>query len=260
MPPEVAWKFQRLVWTLNFVGSALVIWRVCHLGLHKKYRYFLLYLALSFVRTAILLRFSPLSPAYYTIWSYTQPLLWISYVLVISELYSLALREYRGIYSLSRWFLLAAVSASVLVSALTVLPTMTRPPVRYPLLYYYALIERGLVTGLAIFLFLLLAMIAWFAIPLSRNLLIHGTIYTAYFVANNVTALYWAGAIQTTYLSNVSKLAVGLACQLCWVFFLTRRGEDRISSLLLGRNPLAERRLLGQLENLNATLLRTARK
>ena len=103
-------------------------------------------------------------------------------------------------------------------------------------------------------------MIAWFTIPLDRNLLIHGTVYTAYFVANNVTALLWKGAKQYSYISNVSKLSVGLVCLLCWVFFLTRRGEDRISSLLLGRNPLAEKRLLGQLENLNATLLRTARK
>ena len=131
---------------------------------------------------------------------------------------------------------------------------------KYPMLYYYALIERGLVSGLAIFLFLLLAMIAWFTIPLSRNLLTHGTVYTAYFVANNVTALYWKGAKQAAYTSNVSKLSVGLVCLLCWVFFLTRRGEDRVSSLLLGRNPLQEKRLLGQLENLNATLLRTARK
>jgi len=45
-----------------------------------------------------------------------------------------------------------------------------------------------------------------------------------------------------------------------WVFFLSRRGEDRIASLHLGRNALVERKLLTQLENLNATLLRTARK
>ena len=33
-----------------------------------------------------------------------------------------------------------------------------------------------------------------------------------------------------------------------------------MTSLQLGRSPLAEKRLLGQLEHLNATLLRTARK
>jgi hypothetical protein len=44
------------------------------------------------------------------------------------------------------------------------------------------------------------------------------------------------------------------------VLLLSRTGEDRTASLRLGRSQLEERRLLGQLQTLNATLLRTARK
>jgi len=103
--------------------------------------------------------------------------------------------------------------------------------------------------------------VAWFPVPLSRNLLTHCSVYSAYFFANNVTALYWhTGARQATYTSNVAKLSVAITCYLCWVFFLTRQGEGRTTSLRLGRNPIEEKRLLGQLESLNATLLRTARK
>jgi hypothetical protein len=44
------------------------------------------------------------------------------------------------------------------------------------------------------------------------------------------------------------------------VFFLSRSGEERTTSLTLGRSETEERRLLGQLQALNSTLLRTAHK
>jgi hypothetical protein len=255
-----AWIFQRFVWTLNFVGSALVAWKLCSLGLQKTYRFFVAYMALSALRTAVLFPFAPTTWTYYRIWSATEPLFWLCYILVVGELYSLVFRRYQGIYSLGRWFFFVAVGAAVIISALTVLPAMASPLPRIPLLYYYALIQRGIVTALAIFLLMLLGLVAWFLIPLSRNLLLHCVIYSAYFFATNVIALYWGGAKGAAYASNVAKLSVGLACYLCWVLFLSHRGEDRIASLRLGRNPLHEKRLLGQLETLNATLLRTARK
>jgi hypothetical protein len=98
-------------------------------------------------------------------------------------------------------------------------------------------------------------------VPLSRNLLIHCSVYSAYFFVNNVTNLYWhLGGTDATYWYNMSRYAVALACYFCWAFFLSPSGEDRTASLNLGRSPLEEKRLLGQLEGLNATLLRTARK
>src|SRR5258708_22866312 len=106
-------------------------------------------------------------------WIGSEAILWLSYVLVVFELYSLVLKRYRGIYSLGRMFFFAAVAASTIISAITVLPTMTGKLATHPLLNYYALIERGVVTSLAIFLLLLLSLVTWFPVPLSRNLLTH---------------------------------------------------------------------------------------
>ena len=216
---------------------------------------------LAVVRTAVLFPFGPKTDIYYRIWAITQPLLWLSYLLIVSELYSLVLRQYPGIRSLSRWFFFGGVATTAVISALTVLPTMGAPPTRYPLIYYYALIERGVATSLAIFLLLLLLMVTWFTIPLSRNLLTHCIVYSVYFFANNVSFLYrHLGGVHASYLHNMSKLTVALGCYFCWAFLLSRSGEDRTASLRLGRSPLEEKRLLGQLDGLNATLLRTARK
>ena len=116
--------FETSLWTLNFLASAFVVWRLYSLGLQKTYRYFFAGMALAVLRTAILFPFGPRTEIYYHIWVATQPLLWLSYVLIVAELYSLALRHYRGIYSLGRWFFFGAVAIATIISALTVLPTI----------------------------------------------------------------------------------------------------------------------------------------
>jgi hypothetical protein len=258
---QLAWVLQKSFWTLNVLASALVVGRLYWVGLHRVYHFFFASLAFALLRSAALFPFGTRSLTYYRIWVSTEPILWIFYILVVFELYSLVLKQYRGIYSLGRMFFFAAVATSTIISAMTVLPTMTGALAKNPLLYYYSLVERGVVTSLAVFLLLLLALVTWFPVPLSRNLLIHCSVYTAYFFIYNVINLYWHWrGKDAVYWTNMSKYTVGLACYFCWAFFLSRSGEDRTASLRLGRSPLEEKRLLGQLEGLNATLLRTARK
>jgi hypothetical protein len=236
---RVSWTVVvRVIWSLNFAASALVIWRLYSLDLHKTYRYFFASMALSVARTAVLFAFSPGDEIYYQVWAATQPLVWL--------------------------FFFSAVTVSVLISGLTILPGLANEanlPARSLLLYYYGFIERGLITSLAIFLLLLLAFVAWFGIPLSSNLLKHCAFYSGYFFASNVIQLYWHTQVaRTGNIASALKLSVAFVCLMCWVFFLSRRGEDRTASLRLGRNAVAEKKLLTQLENFNATLLRSARK
>jgi hypothetical protein len=260
-PLRILWIVNNSLWILNLLGSALVIWRLYFVGLQKTYRFFFAYMVLSLVRSVILYQFNPLKETYYQIWVFTQPLLWLLFVLVVSELYSLVLRQYPGIYSVSRWFFFGAVTLSAVISAATVFITMAGPPARHPMLYYSALVERGVVTSLAVFLLLLLALVAGFSVPLSRNLLTHFWVYSAYFFSNNVIVLYWhSGSKNAGYAASIWRLSVALICYSCWVFLLSRTGEKRTAALHLGRNPLEEKRLLGQLATLNATLLRTAQK
>jgi len=257
------------LWASNLVGSALVIWRLYSLDLHKIYRFFFASMALSLIRSAILFPFAPNNPTYYRIWVSTQPLIWLAYALVVFELYRLVLAQYRGIYSLGRWFFFGAIGVALLLCALTVAPTVevasstARASGRPPLLVFYALTERGTQTVLAVLLLLLLAFVAGFAVPLGRNLLIHSVVYTVYFIVGNISNLFWSsssGRERAPLWSGFARLGVAAACYAAWAFLLSRRGEDRITSLHLGRNAGAEKRLLGQLEDLNATLIGAARK
>src|SRR5207248_7683527 len=186
---EPLWILYRCIWALNLLATALVIWRLFHLGLNKTYRFFLASMAIGLLRSLALFPFSPRSQPYYQIWVWTQPILWLFQVLVVFELYALVLRQYRGIYTVGRVFLFGAIAASALFSALTVLPTRVASPSEYRV-YYYWLLERAVVTSLVVFLALLLLLVVWFAVPLSRNLLTHCLVYSAYFFSNNMVFLY----------------------------------------------------------------------
>jgi hypothetical protein len=259
--PETEWIIIRFLWTVNVLACALVLWRLYTLGLHKRYRFFFLAFLVKVARSAVLLPFGPRMPIYLKIWIVTEPMLWVSYALVVYELYTLVLKHYQGIYSLSRWFFFAAVATSSIVSMLTVLPTMSGALTLNPVLHHYALLERALFTSLAIFLFLLLALVAWFPVPLSRNLLTHAYLYSAYFLTGNVLTLYWhVGGKDNSKNYDILQLSISILCFASWAFFLSRSGEERITSLRLGRNDDQERRLLHQLESFNSTLLRSARK
>jgi hypothetical protein len=263
---RTAWTIQNAIWALNFLGTALVIWRLFSLGLHKKYRFFFAGFFLALARTAALLPFKTTDPAYFQIWVATQPLLWLSYALIVYELYSLVLLHYPGLRSLGRWFFFIAVGVALGIALLASLPALgaSARPGRPQIMYSYVFTEGILTGSLAILLFLLLALMTWFTVPMSRNLLIHCTVYSAYFFAQNVVLLYWRlggqAANRVNVASGIARMSVALLCYCFWVILLTKQGEERPASLSLGRSPDFERRALGQLEKLNATLLQTAKK
>ena len=256
------WVLLKFLWAVNLTGSVLVVWRLYTLDLHRKYRFFFFGILVQVARSVSLLPFSVYSRTYYEIWVWTEPWLWLCYVLVVHEIYSLVLKQYHGIYSIGRRFFFVAIAISSVVESMLVLSTTaTVLTGRHRMLFPYALVERSIFGALGIFLFLLLALVTWFPVPLSRNLLLHATIYTAYFFINNVFVMIWqfTGRQAAAFVFDV-RLLTAIVCYTSWVVFLSRSGEERTTSLTLGRNEDEERRLLGQLQALNSTLLRTAHK
>jgi hypothetical protein len=262
MDLKKARAFSDLLWQLNVAGTSIAIVRLYREGLHKTYRWFFGYLIVSLLRTLLLYSFRPSDPVYMKIWLATEPILWVFYVGVVTELYSLFLSKYPGISSWAAKFFYGASAASAMVSALVVF--MTPGGVRKgPELYHFELLaERGIVGSLALFLLLLLMMVAFFPVPQSRNLLIHCCLFTGYFFAANVIGMV-VQIFELKWLvlfANNARLAVALICQVCWALLLSSRGEERRRARGLGVNLFNEKKLLEQMETLNASLLRSTRK
>lgn len=247
-----------LLWMLNIAVGGAIAWRLLALDLHKRYRWFFLYWILTGARSVLLIISWKDQWTYATIWLYTQPFIWLVNVLVVLEIYSLTLGAHRGIYSLARWFMFGAVGLSSCLAFFSLVPTWGEPKHGYEV----ALIaERGIRTSLALFLLLMVVFIQLYPMPLRRNLVLHSFIFTAFFLSSSVAILYRnLGGWMASPLASQINMALGLASQIAWLALLSKQGEAVPATRRLHRDASDEKRLLEQLDAINATLLRAGRK
>lgn len=244
-------------------GCALVSIKLLWTGLYRRYQAFFAYLAFRFFYTlALLFVFTDTRSAKYGwFWILTEPIIWIFYVLVVVELYSLILEKHKGLSTLGRWVLYVGLSISILISGLTLLPQLTGGRAqRSHLLPYYFAIERGVDLSLLIFLLLILLWLTRYPVPLSRNVVVHSVAYSILFLSNTggLLARVIFGFSPSNSL-DAFFMAIGAVCILLWLILLTPKGEDvRVSLPVFG--PEHEERILSQLDALNKTLLKASRE
>ncbi len=252
--------FRHIFWLITIAGGAVTAVKLYWLGLHRVYQFFFTYLALRTLRSGGMWFLEPHRNLYGWTWVLTQPLVWLFYVLIVLELYSLVLRSFRGIYTMSRWLLAAGLGLGVGISALSFLATRTNAAERSPVLQYYTMIERGLDVSLVIFLLVLVAFLAWYPVPLNRNTLAHAIVYCVFFVSDSAVLLIRnLGGSAVNPAVNVGVLGISSLCVILWAVLFTRRGEERKAALLHAFPPGEEARLIGQLAALNRTLTRSGR-
>jgi len=246
------------LWLLTIVVGAFALIRLYHAGLHRTYRFFFVYLGFQTLRSGVLMLFDPRTNAYAWTWVVTEAVIWVLYVLIVLELYSLVFRDYRGIYSLSQWALYAALAISLILSAVSLAATWNQQPEHYPILANIFLIERGVASSLVLFLLLIVAFLTWFPVPLSRNMVVHCVMFCVYFLSTSGSHLYRSlqGEQVQRAVSDV-LLGVSLLCVTGWLTLLNRRGEEVPSGLRYQWKPADEQRLIGQLDALNRALSRS---
>ncbi len=249
------------LWLLTVLGGAAAVIQLYRFDLHAVYPYFFAYLALRTLRSAALFIFlKPNTAAYGWIWVLTQPLVWIFYVLILLELYALVLRGYRGIYTLSRWLLALGLASGVAVSMASYWLAHPNGPEKSPVLQYYVMVERGVDSTLVIFLFVLIAFLVWYPVPLSRNVRRHAMVYSVFFLSTSAALLarHVFGA-EVNHAVNTALLGISSLCTVLWCFVFSPRGEEVSEPLRLQAEAADGRRLVEQLGALNRSLSRSIR-
>ena len=200
------------------------------------------------------------SALYMQVWIITEPIRWILFILLVLELYSLILERHRGLYSAGRWALSAAMAVAMLVSLISLVPA-TGSGTLSRLYAFYMLTERGLLASLVVFLLLLLWFLSRYPVELSRNVLVHSATYALYFIAGSLVILA-RGMLGYEFAQPVNLALMGITffCMVVWAAFLTPAGEKITRKSRPTWIPGDERRLLEQLDSLNAALLRVSRK
>lgn len=251
------YALQQVLWVVGLGLSAALAVKMYMQRLYRTYVWFFVFLCFEILRSLVLLPIPPKTNLYGWLFLASQPVLWVIYILVVLELYSLTFSAYQGIVSLSRWVVSGSLGIAVAFSTITLAADFSGPTGRYKLLVYYSVVERGLAFSLVIFLLLITLFLLWCPIAIRRNLVLHTGLYTLYFLASTFALFVRnVSGYQVTPAVNTVLLFINIVCFGEWLWRFDRTGETAPLPLKKAWRPEDERRLMRQMEALNATILR----
>jgi hypothetical protein len=241
------------------LGSVLMTFMLYRTGLYRRYTIFFAFFIFR-IPNGIWPLFLPVSsPVYQQVWVLTEPIGLGFYILMVVELYKLVLEKYRGLYTLGRWALCISLVISVSISAISLLPRI-QPSMPQPskIMFYMLATQRGVDTGLAIFIVLILFFLSLFPVRLSRNVRVHALVFSIFFLSHTfVTLMRSLFGLHMANTVNTVLLGVTAASMAAWLTLLRSAGEEsRDGPTLYGQEE--ESRLLKHLDSLNAALLRAS--
>jgi hypothetical protein len=250
---------------LNLVvvaGTAILSVRLFASSLYLRYRAFFYYLIFATVREGVLSQLDSGKALYQQIWVLTEPIEWLFMALVVLELYSLVLQDYKGLATVGRWALMLAIGVALAASCISLIaPSIHTTQGR--LMTYYYLAERAVYFSLIVFLVTILGVLMQYPITLSRNVIVHSMLFTVFFLCN--VAVFTV--LSTRGFAKELLDAVGIVMNVIeivalgsWLVLLTPAGELRKLRLRPSWMPGKEEQLVSQLNNINAALLRATRK
>jgi hypothetical protein len=252
---------ERWLWGAVYAAQVLLLLRLYREGLHRRYRFFAGYLAAQVAEASVLLLLRQGTTAYGVAYVAFAPVIGLCTVLAALEVYDLVLRDYPGIRTLGRWAVSGGLVAALAIAGLTLAPDLSNPAEAYPLMRSFHVFQRALYSALLLFVVFISAFLVWFPVPLTRNAVLHTIVFTVSFAGKSVALLLRnVGGVEFRLISSTLNLAIAACCLAAWTLFLTQRGEQQ--TVVFGHRwrPEDSDRLVKQLDSINATLLRSARR
>ena len=242
---------------LLVLGSALTALKLFSTGLYKQYPIFFLYFVFRVPNSIWPLALDIRSNSYFYCYVITLPLVLVFYILLVRELYQLVLRDYRGLQTAGRWTMYLSLVGSVVIAILTLLPKIqSSMPQRSKIMGFVMASERAVDTALALFIILLLALLSRYPIQLRRNVRVNAVVCSVYFLTGTMNMVAWTIlGMKSLGTLNTVMTVVNVCSVFAWLILLSPAGE-KVAATKVGAKGDNERRLLMQLEDLNAALLR----
>lgn len=254
--------------------SVVVIVRLLSLRLHHVYRIVCAFLAFDLVSSIIghiegLLHNPKLD--YRITWIGLSVVGWILLLWMVYGLLQAVLATLPGILRLSKKLLNVTFVSVVVVTLLTsrVDAEFSGPtgflsgvvdPVGRAVRIAFDL-ERIISTVALLVLIFILGFVLWFPVRMPRNLVILSIGLVVYFGANTALMLtrgLWS--VETLAVASNVIAFILSACYACWAIGITREGETIPVRIGHSWDSGQQQRLVGQLEAMNAALLRSARR
>lgn len=251
LPPE-----QQFLEILQIVILPALCVKLWSNGLYKLYVFFFSCLVLEFLQALIPVFVSLGGSLYRDSYVASQALIVCCYACVVLELYSVVLRNLEGIAGVARRYIKITLALAILLSLLPL--GIERVP--STLTGYLFIFERPILSSLVVFVLLISGFLVYYPVPLGRNVIAYLAGYAVFFMAATMLAFFQnLGYFWNRLLSSVN-MGIFVACLAFWLFSLSRQGEKKYVVMGHQWNPGDEQRLMAQLEAINASLLRSARK
>jgi hypothetical protein len=271
-------SFVQISQVLNLALGALLVIRLVSLRLERVYTIFCLFLGCELL-VSLVEFFSSIEPNllpdYRITWLTGRVVIWILTLWTVYALLGAVLAELPGILGLSRKVLNLTFLAAGAVGILTVRPeyslsgaaAYTDPVARAVAVGF--VLDRVVCSVALLALLLILGFLLWFPVQISKNLIVFTTGFIVYFAAKGSLLIMHSVWSHESLSSDTADQAlrrlvsnlimfVSSACFAYWAIFITRQGETvpiRIGHLWQRHD---QERMIGQLEAMNAALLRAA--
>ena len=243
------------------LAAAVCAWRVYDQRLVALYPAFFGYLLSQAVLLSVLGLVGVSSIIYRWVFIFAYPVIWLIYCMMTRELYTQIFSKYPGIAMLGRWSVYLAVvlaCAAAIVSGLATRGVLVK---KSAFMIPVEVTGRNVVFGLALSIIVLLLLISRYPIQLHRNVLVNCIAFSALLLGESAEMLMdHLTNLRHTVILDVTLMAFNIACFIVWGFLLSPQGARQIIHIRRGFTANDERRLLGQLESLNALGVRAARK
>jgi len=261
-------SWARLAQDINIVLGLILIIRFLVLGLERVYRIFCLFLVVQFLGDliAFLASIEPkYFPDYRLIWMISRAVVWLFTLWTVYALLEAVLSSLPGILRFSRKLLNSAFILSIIVGLLSARPEYSisglsgeSDPVAQALGVAIVL-DRVVCTIALLVLVSILGFVVWFPVEISRNLIVFTTGFLVYFAAKSallLTRSFWSHE-SLRLISNLIMF-ISSACFAYWAVFINRAGAAVAVKIGHSWRRHEQDRLIGQLEAVNAALLRAA--
>ncbi|MBI4908871.1 MAG: hypothetical protein HY820_34945 [Acidobacteria bacterium] len=250
-------------WIFGSIATVVLAVRLWFSGLAVVYRSFFAFLCFTIARDLFLRAVTLPRDVYAYFYMFTQAVVAFLMGLVIAELFSLVLRQYPAIRTVSRWALLGivivcAVGGSLLFYLQATAAAKLGPQWRLPLFFAA---ERSVYIALTASILLGTLVLTWYPIRLPRNVVVHFFLFTTYFLCKALSTLIRAYVTRQQYaLVDVAWLGLSGLLVVTWAVLLKPSGEH--VDVVVGHrwNPGDQEKLLTQLEGINSALARAGQR
>lgn len=272
-------NWQSTIQGCNLTLGILLIVKLFSTKLYKLYRLFCLFLIADFTASALWFLSSALGMFpdrfYAFAWMTITPAVWLCTLLMVYSLLEKILSQLPGLLRLSKQILHVTFLLALVVGLVSAKLEYSAPGFTVFKQQFWArwwitelVLDRVVASTALLSLMAILAFLLWFPVTIPRNLALFSVGFTIYFAGSTVLLLlksFWPSETISSFnklldVINILLGGVSSICYLLWLLRLSPLGEAVPAALTIQRQPQEQERLVAQLELINESLLKAARR